>query len=102
MKDIVEGNLKQLRGRIKEAWGDLTETGHQYRDDHRDLPHGLPPSETQNRQGLALQMKLDEQIKTNRASRNQLVDIEDLSEKEPQQLEEQFKRFRQKHEQEHF
>ncbi len=49
---------------------------------------------TQNRQDLATQLKLDELLEASRKTRKELVDVEDLSEDEMRRLEEQFKKFR--------
>lgn len=46
---------------------------------------------TQNRDGKAMQLKLDELIKSNRAARTEFVDVEDLSDAELDELQAQFK-----------
>src|SRR5207253_3744635 len=51
---------------------------------------------TQNRDAKAMQLKLDEIIRALKRARNELVDVEDLSDEELNKLEEQFKRLRQK------
>ena len=51
---------------------------------------------TQNRDGKAMQLKLDEIIRALKKARNELVDVEDLSDEELNKLEEQFKRLRKK------
>lgn len=51
---------------------------------------------TQNRDGRAMQLKLDELIRTNKASRNQLIDLEDLSDAEMEKLQIQFKKLQEK------
>ncbi len=51
---------------------------------------------TQNRDGKALQLKLDEIIRALKMARNELVDLEDLSDEELEKLETQFKELRQK------
>ena len=51
---------------------------------------------TQNRDAKAMQLKLDELIRAGRASRNQLLDIEDLSDDEMELLHEQFQKIREK------
>lgn len=53
---------------------------------------------TQNRDGKAMQLKLDELIKTNHGARSEFVDVEDLSDAELDELQEQF---RQMHERLH-
>ena len=53
---------------------------------------------TQNRDGRAMQLKLDELIRTHRASRNQLLDLEDLSDAEMEMLHQQFQKIREKSE----
>src|ERR1051326_8866026 len=45
---------------------------------------------TQNRDAKAMQLKLDELIRALKGARNQLVDLEDLSDEELKKLEEQF------------
>jgi low affinity Fe/Cu permease len=50
---------------------------------------------TQNRDGKAIQLKLDELIRALKGARNKLVDLEDLSDEELKQLEKEFQRLRQ-------
>src|SRR5262245_31729 len=47
---------------------------------------------TQNRDATAMHLKLDELIRAIREARNELVDLEDLSDEELRQLQEQFRR----------
>ena len=54
---------------------------------------------TQNRDAKAMHLKLDEIIRALEKARNELVDLEDLSDKDLEKLEEQFKSLRQKAEQ---
>jgi low affinity Fe/Cu permease len=49
---------------------------------------------TQNRDAKAMHLKLDEIIRALKGARNQLVDLEDLSDEELKELEEQFRRLR--------
>src|SRR5437773_11188543 len=51
---------------------------------------------TQNRDAKAVHLKLDEMIRALKGARNQLVDLENLSDEELQKLEEQFQRLRKK------
>jgi low affinity Fe/Cu permease len=51
---------------------------------------------TQNRDAKAMHLKLDELIRAIKAARNELVDVEDLSDEELQKLEGQFRRMRQR------
>jgi len=51
---------------------------------------------TQNRDAKAVHLKLDEMIRALKGERNQLVDLEDLSDEELKKLEEQFQRLRKK------
>jgi low affinity Fe/Cu permease len=51
---------------------------------------------TQNRDAKAVHLKLDEMIRALKGARNQLVDLEDLSDEELKNLEEQFQRLRKK------
>src|SRR5438093_5919935 len=51
---------------------------------------------TQNRDAKAAHLKLDELIRALKDARNELVDLEDLSDEELKKLEEQFKDLRQK------
>ena len=51
---------------------------------------------TQNRDAKAAHLKLDEMIRALKGARNQLVDLEDLSDEELKKLEEQFRRLRTK------
>jgi low affinity Fe/Cu permease len=51
---------------------------------------------TQNRDAKAMHLKLDEIIRALTKARNELVDLEDLSDEELSKLEEQFKRLRTK------
>src|SRR5574338_1008110 len=49
---------------------------------------------TQNRDAKAMHIKLDELIRAVKGARNQLVDLENLSDEELKNLEEQFQRMR--------
>jgi low affinity Fe/Cu permease len=51
---------------------------------------------TQNRDAKAVHLKLDEMIRALKGARNQLVDLENLSDEELEKLEEQFQRLRKK------
>jgi low affinity Fe/Cu permease len=51
---------------------------------------------TQNRDAKAVHLKLDEVIRALKGARNQLVDLENLSDEELKKLEEQFQRLRKK------
>jgi len=51
---------------------------------------------TQNRDAKAMHLKLDEIIRALKKARNELVDLEDLSDEELGKIEEQFKQLRQK------
>src|SRR5213593_153590 len=51
---------------------------------------------TQNRDAKAVHLKLDEIIRALKKARNELVDLEDLSDEELKKLEDQFKQLRQK------
>jgi low affinity Fe/Cu permease len=51
---------------------------------------------TQNRDAKAMHLKLDEIIRVLKGARNQLVDLEDLSDEDLKKLEEQFRRLRTK------
>jgi len=51
---------------------------------------------TQNRDARAMQLKLDELIRAGRSSRNQLLDLEDLSDGEMDLLHKQFQVMREK------
>lgn len=51
---------------------------------------------TQNRDAKAMHLKLDELIRAVKGARNQLVDLEKLSDEELQKLEKQFRRIRQR------
>ena len=51
---------------------------------------------TQNRDAKAVHLKLDETIRALKGARNQLVDLEDLSDEDLEKLEEQFQRLRKK------
>jgi low affinity Fe/Cu permease len=51
---------------------------------------------TQNRDAKAMHIKLDELIRAMKGARNQLVDVEDLSDENLKKLEEQFQRLRTK------
>jgi low affinity Fe/Cu permease len=50
---------------------------------------------TQNRDAKAVHLKLDELIRAVGGARNQLVDLENLSDEDLKKLEEQFRRLRQ-------
>jgi len=49
---------------------------------------------TQNRDARAIQLKLDELLRTDEAARNSMVDLEDLSDEELKRLQEQFAHLR--------
>ena len=51
---------------------------------------------TQNRDAKAVHLKLDELIRAIKDARNELVDLEDLSDEELEKLEAQFRRMRQR------
>jgi low affinity Fe/Cu permease len=51
---------------------------------------------TQNRDAKAMQLKLDEVIRALKNARNELVDLEELSEEDLKKLQQQFQRIRQK------
>jgi low affinity Fe/Cu permease len=51
---------------------------------------------TQNRDGRAMQLKLDELINTSRTASSSFVDIEELSDSELDELEQQFKSIKEK------
>lgn len=51
---------------------------------------------TQNRDGKAMQLKLDELIKSSRGARSKFVDVEDLNDSELDELQEQFHAIHQK------
>ena len=51
---------------------------------------------TQNRDAKAVHLKLDELIRAVEGARNQLVDLENLSDDDLKKLEEQFRRLRQR------
>ena len=51
---------------------------------------------TQNRDAKAVHLKLDELIRALKSARNELVDLEDLSDEDLKRLEEQFQRLRKK------
>ena len=53
---------------------------------------------TQNRDAKAMHLKLDELIHAVKGARNQLVDVENLSDEDLKKLEEQFRRLRKKSE----
>lgn len=54
---------------------------------------------TQNRDAKAVHLKLDELIRALKKARNEMVDLEDLSDEELKKLEDQFRRVRTKAEQ---
>jgi len=54
---------------------------------------------TQNRDAKAMQLKLDEIIRALKRARNEMVDLEELSDEELNKLEDQFRRLRSKAEQ---
>jgi low affinity Fe/Cu permease len=49
---------------------------------------------TQNRDAKAMHLKLDELIRAVKEARNEILDIEDLSDEELQKLQEQFRNMR--------
>jgi len=46
---------------------------------------------TQNRDGRAIQLKLDELIRASKSSRNQLINLEDFSDEEMEKIHQQFR-----------
>ena len=48
---------------------------------------------TQNRDGRAMQLKLDELIKTSKSARNSLIDLEDMSDEELDGFQKEFARY---------
>src|SRR5581483_7370619 len=53
---------------------------------------------TQNRDSKAIQLKLDELVRAIQGARNNLVDLEDLTDEELDRLEKEFKAFREREE----
>ncbi len=53
---------------------------------------------TQNRDGKALQLKLDELIRSSKPARDNFVDVEDLSDEELDELDGEFKRLHEHYE----
>ncbi len=51
---------------------------------------------TQNRDGRAMQLKLDELIRSHKSSRNQMIDLEELSDVEMERVHDQFHRIHEK------
>jgi low affinity Fe/Cu permease len=51
---------------------------------------------TQNRESVSMQLKLDELLRTAKAARSSLVDLEDLSDEEIERLRNEFKRLARK------
>ena len=51
---------------------------------------------TQNRDAKALHLKLDELIRSAKSARNQMVDLEEMSDEELERLQKEFRRMRQK------
>lgn len=51
---------------------------------------------TQNRDSKAIQLKLDELLRAIKEARNGLVDLEDMSDKELEQLEQEFRKLRER------
>jgi low affinity Fe/Cu permease len=66
-------------------------TGHQYRDDHSYLPHGFLIQNTQNRDTLALQIKLSELIIALKGADNGVAAIEDATDQELEDAHEKVK-----------
>ncbi|HXV41849.1 MAG TPA: low affinity iron permease family protein [Anaerolineae bacterium] len=52
---------------------------------------------TQNRDAVAIHLKLDELIRGVKSARNSLVDLEDLSDEELEQLQQEFRRLRERY-----
>jgi Low affinity iron permease len=65
---------------------------HQHRHHHRNVSNGVPDSNTQNRDGKAIQLKLDELIRALEGARNKLVDLENLSDDDLKKLQKEFQR----------
>nr|WP_308286062.1 low affinity iron permease family protein [Burkholderia catarinensis] len=57
-------------------------TRHQYRDDDHHVPDGVLLQRNQNRDSVAMHLKLDELVAVTHAARDRLIGIEDASGKE--------------------
>jgi low affinity Fe/Cu permease len=76
---------------FSDTWQLIINTAH----NRRDVSNGLfLIQNTQNRDAKAMQLKLDELIRALKGARNQLVDLEELSDDDLKKLEEQFRRLR--------
>jgi low affinity Fe/Cu permease len=62
----------------------------QYRNDDHYVPNGVPGSNTQNRDARALHLKLDELLRSIKQARNNLIDLENCTDEEIDQIERQF------------
>lgn len=64
--------------------------GREYRNHHCNLSHGLCDPECQNRDGLVLQVKIDEIIRAVGTAHNEFIDLEDRSHDELDEIKAQF------------
>jgi low affinity Fe/Cu permease len=65
-------------------------TRHQHWNDYRDVPHGLSYPTSQNKDALAIHLKLNEIVAVLEGASNRLIDVEELSEKELRTLRKHF------------
>lgn len=66
----------------------------QHGHDNRDIPDGVPAANTQNHDARALHLKLDELLRRLGSARNRLIDLENCTDEEIEQIERQFRAFR--------
>ena len=69
---------------------------HKYGHDRRHFPDGFLIQNTQNRDAKATQLKLDEIIRAVSGARNELMNLEKLSDEDLTKLEKQFTRVRER------
>ena len=69
-------------------------TGCKHSNHHRHFSDGVPDTNTQNRDARALHLKLDEIIRAIESARNELIDIERLSDDDLETLSKSFEKIR--------
>jgi hypothetical protein len=68
--------------------------GGEYGDDARHISRGLSHTHSQNKDGRAIQLKLDELIRSTETARNMLIDLEHCTDEELERLQKEFSRRR--------
>jgi low affinity Fe/Cu permease len=81
------------------VWAVVPLLGHlaacdQYRDDGTNIFGCFPIQHSQNRDGRAIQLKLDQLIQVTTNARNRLIDLENCTDEEMEALQDEFAKVR--------